>query len=852
MRVGSRGGSLGSAPAGLLAVAACTSPLTLEDVPDVSTRESAIMVVTREGAVARVVGYDPPPPLDQVAARDGETIHAFLYDRPLADLGLVMPLSLAAAGDERAVGLPAAAVELRLALGDDARWAPIDVRPRAIDELRLRGATVEICARLGGCFADAAAAERLDCDLACADRIAFEVRPPRLPRLDATAACRAGWRAEERALDLDPLLAEVGTRVDVRLCSPPPDVECSPGTHQPALALECSALAACGAAAQAARLPQSGPVAYVPSAQSGGPAGPAFPSLLAAVAGVEAGTTIALGPGAWTLGAGGAGLALVGRCPEQTVVEVAAGDGGSNVEGLSVSGLTLRLAPTAGAPLRARDWTAAQTRVVLTAAGRLVVEGGRLEGVRVETEAGAEAIVELSGAAEVRSADLARVDLVIADRASVRMDDVRVRARAEATALDVRGRLDASDLLVARGGPFAARVGPGAELVGRGLAMLGEAVVRPDRTEGAARLDVEGQVQLAASRLENVDVRAEGASAGLALDDSTVLRRRSRDAGLVRVDAGGAVELTRVAVERTRVVGRGAEVVVRDLVAWGDEIVRVDPRTPEELDLGTPFVALVVDGGSLDLERAAFSDVPAAVAGRRAFDARLVDLTVSRSTCEPFAFGPGPVRRGLDLGLRDGRRCEGVLYPQSYGYPHAPEDYLASFSVRLDGVWARSAGLAGPFRNELQVVGTGRFSARDVRFVRTTSRGLLAQGDVRLDVERASFENPGVQGACFFPAIRLEPTPDLGFGAANPSGTLDRVRSLDMDVGYVQLVLPDVEPDVEIRGLTVQGARQGIVRARASDRTFGVPLDLGDFLVGNAFLDIEDDLQGPTPNQSCD
>jgi hypothetical protein len=449
--------------------------------------------------------------------------------------------------------------------------------------------------------------------------------------------------------------------------------------------------------------------------------------------------------------------------------------------------------------------------------------------------------VALTGDAEINVPPMARAEA----------RDVRISGFTGGGHVFVRGELDAEDWVVEGVAPRVTVDGDG-RLVGRGVALLATPDSPPVSFTVGGRA---GAAELEAARLRNVGVLVNRA---LTLRDVALSSDAGRAPDVVTVlgsstpgDPRARIELSRVTAERTAFRLRAAVADFVDFAAKGEELLRVDPRTPEEVDVVSRYVGIVADTSSVTLTRTAFVDVPAVLAGRRAFSATVVDALVSRTACEPFAFGPGPIRQGLDQVLRGGRPCENLLYDADYPYPHPLAEYAERFAVKLERVWVRSAGLAGPFRNELQVVGDGALDVDDLNFTRTTSRGLLVQGPVALDVRRAVFAEPGIQGACFFPAVRLEPTMGVGVGPSDPTGILDGVLSDGMDVGFAQLLGVDIEPDLVVRNYVVRGAEQGIFRARASDRTFAVPFDIEDFLVRNALVDV-DDLQGATPNESCD
>lgn len=822
-----------------LTTSSCVEPARLTSIPDTSAYVGAIGLLVEDGRVTQVFGYDEPPPLDRVELPEAQDYLLFVYDRPVADLGLDLPLQLVDAQDPRAVGLPVASAAWALEIEGAARWVPLESRPRAVEDLRLRGVTTQSCAELGGCFLTEAARDRLQCAFDCADQIDFDVRVPELPRLDVSTPCRGGWVTRDDAWALDPLLSDVADEVLVRRCAAPPDAACPGPQAQLGLEDRCAPLSACEASARRARIPAGVPVVYVPEPISGGPQGPAAESLAQADAAAEPGAYAVLGPGTWELDAAPQNLAgVLGACAADTTVRLGQPWSGGVLE-------DLRLVPEAS------SWAGlrlARVEVTLPSGRGFSAPDARFDQVwfRGDEAPVSPAVIELGGQAAL---ERGRVDgaaaISIAPGATVTLRDVRIQPTLAGVVLDVRGEVQATDVAIEGPEAWTVAVRASGSLRATGLSLVGSA------PPVAASLRVEGQAELVASRLEQADVLVHGEDGELVLRDSSATPGVASSVGTIRAERGARLELAQVVTERVRVELVEARGRVSDVVSKGQALLRVDPRTPEEDEDPPRFVALVADGSTLTAERVAFVDTPSAVAGRRAFSARLADVVVSRPNCEPFAFGPGPFREGLDQQLRQRRRCNVIIYPGEYAYPHPAEDYMRRFEVELDGVWVRSAGLAGPFRNELQVVGAGRFVARDIRFVRTTSRGLFIQGDVDFDVRRTRFENAGIQGACFFPGYRLEPTPDFGVGARDPSGVLAGARADGMDVGYYQLVGPDVEPDVEITDLTVRDATRGIVRARADDRSLAVPLDLEAFLIRNALVDVGD-LQGPTVNPSCD
>jgi hypothetical protein len=828
-------------------VVACAETVALDAPPDTSGYVSAILVVARGGAVDRVLGYRTVPAFDRLTYAEDETLHLFLYAQPLDGLGLTVPagdgpvveLEIVGADDPPAVGLPAAASELVLLTdGEPVRWSPLDARPQPIDELLLRGFTAGTCAELGGCFLDEAARDRLACSPDCADRVAFEVAPPALPRLAPEAPCRDGWFPEDARWSVDAQLAEVATELRVRACAPPVARACAESEYQPALSVACVPLATCTEAAQLAALPDDTPIAYVPTALPGGPAGNVFDTLAGAAAALGEGGAVVVGPGEYVLpDASAPGLVVVGRCPAETTLT------GS---GPLPTGLTLRRVFVDRAGL-GDGWRVESSRVRLVPQSQPGPEDLQLRDVRLEVASGvtSAATVFLWGQVRALRVDVGPgVDWRVVEGADAELTDVRFRGADRSAALVVAGAARARDVVADfEEAPGPVRVGSGGRLDAEGLAVRG--------AEPGTGLIIDGEATVASLRLVDGDVWVRGPGGSLSLRDAAISSDVPGVPSVVRVTDGASLVLERVTAERTGFRLSGAAASFVDFAAKGDELLRVDPRTPEEVDVVTRYVGIVADSSSVALTRAAFVDVPAVLAGRRTFAAAAVDLLVSRPTCEPFAFGPGPVREGLDQDVRDSRPCENLLYDADYPYPHPPPAYDDRFAVKLERVWVRSAGLAGPFRNELQVVGAGTLDVDDLRFVRTTSRGLLVQGPVALDVRRAVFAEPGIQGACFFPAVRLEPTSGFGVGPSDPTGILEGVLSDGMDVGFAQLIGADVEPDLAIRDYVVRGAEQGIFRARATDRTFAVPFAIEDFLVRNALVDV-DVLQGATPNESCD
>lgn len=825
----------------VLAMSACVQPLTLEPPPETPAYASAVGVVVRNQVVVRALGYGDPPPLDRIVLEPDQELYLFFFDRDLESLGLELPLRVAASGDPQAVPLPAAQLGLGLEIGSTARWVTLDGRPGVVDDLRLRGVTAISCAERGGCFPTAADRERLQCAFDCAERIAFEVAPPTLPDLGAERSCRAGWSSADRSFELDPLLEDLTDRVRVRTCGLPVSDDCGTDAMQAALDEACRPLAECSAVSQLSALPAGAPVVYVPAAVAGGPEGLVFASVAAADAGALADAVVVLGAGRFTVPpALDRVAALVGRCPAETALDFA----GAIPSGLDIA--RVRLEPPPGGliagPIRS-------SRIALR--GALSVSGTRLEDVRIDGAAPVEAVVASlgDGAALERVMITEGVSLRIDDEAEVSFREVRLSARPGSAPLRVEGALDATDFALTVTAPTRISVEEGGRWDGRGVD-LGSAPGA--RLEDETVVEVEGTLELRESRMRGAELDVVGGEAELRFEDGGIGEPTRFRTVALRARDGASVWLRRVASERATMWVRRGTAELADWIATGDPLERVDPRDGLEIDVGTDFVALKTEDARVSVDRAVFVDAPSVLAARPGSDVTLRDVVVSRSRCEPFALGPGPVRAGLDLDVRDARRCQRMLYPAGeYDYPHPPEEYGQPLRAELQRVWVRSAGLAEPFRTELQAAGTVELDVEDLRFLRTTSRGLLMQGDVRFDVRRAIFENPGVQGACFFPAVRLEPTPDLGFGPRAPTGALDGILSDGMDVGLIELLGADFEPRFTVRNMTIRDAFRGIVRARASDRTFAVPIDLADFVVANVFVDVES-LQGATANESCD
>ncbi len=845
-----------------VALTGCTSLVELEGTPDTSSVRGGIAVLVRDGEVRKLIGYEAAPELDRLVLRKGDLLYMLLYPSPLNELGLELPLTQAFPSDPRSVALPVASEEVQLVeQGDTLRWVGLTERPAVLEDLRVRGVTPELCASGGGCFEDEAARERLQCDFGCPDAIAFEVETPELPRLSDLEACPSGWVRTDESYPLDGRLADAGLRaIAFRSCRARPSLGCNLDSRQ--VGETCQPLSDCAIEAQLAALRPGAPIAYVPNAPPGGPPGDAFETLSEAVSEASATTNIAVGPGVYALPEVlPEGVVIVGRCSAETTLTMGpvhqAGGG-------EVMGVRLSAAPST---TLAGSWILRAVRLQIFAGRELTIESKAelfLRSGRIHSEVpGPPGRYIVEGRGRLESSHLSgSVEVEVRPEARLELSDVRVEVAGAGTPLTNAGRLTVERTVISDVG------GAQAPLVrqiesGRMAAFGLEA---DSQREGGFSFELAGTSSLAGAFLSLPGIRVAGEGSRLFLDDVDLFHSKEDtvDPALV-VSDGAELSASRLRWFREPIVADHGAIVIRDSVAKGDPLEVVDAGDFFELGEVRRYVPLLVDGGSASVERTAFVDSASAVQGRRSrltaleegefgFEIELEDVVVSRSVCEPFVFGPGPYRQGRDETIKVERPCTPAFFNARYPYPHDAEPgvYADPYRVRMSRVWARSAGVAQPMRNEISVVGRGVFEATDVRFLRATARGLLMMGDVRFDLQRLSFEDAGVQGACFFPALRLEPTPNTGeIQPADPYGRIDGFRSLDMDVGFMQLLGRDVEPPITLERYLVENASLGILRALPEEKTVEVPIPIDRFIVDNALVDVEV-LQGATPNENCD
>ena len=257
--------------------------------------------------------------------------------------------------------------------------------------------------------------------------------------------------------------------------------------------------------------------------------------------------------------------------------------------------------------------------------------------------------------------------------------------------------------------------------------------------------------------------------------------------------------------------------------------------------------ALRAEGGEVVGRRLAFVRPGIAFLGRRSADLDLEDVTISESSCEPIAIGADVLRSSVDQQLRSERGCVQAAFDDTA----IPAD--DDTAVRIARMAVEDASTVSFLKSQVQVVGSGRFQASDVRLARSPGRGFVFQGDVEVALSRILVQNAVILGACFFPGLRFEAYPDDAPVRGQPQVRLEDVRVQDMDVGI--MLLEDERAaaplDIDFDGLTVLRADIGIVRATVQSKTNGLGLDLDKWLLRAAFVDVPV-LTEATPNDACD
>lgn len=590
---------------GLLAitalVGACAQDPVLLAAPPQGAR-SAVLLVEEDQRV-EVAAADVTAPTALPFHREGTgRLVVLFFAHTLDELQLAPGLVRLAAEPERARPLPEDALLIEEAITDASGAGPLEVVAALDPALRQRvllpPLDTQVCVAQGGC------ADRNDgftvCTIPCPELSApiapAPPAPPEPPRLGA-AGCPSGWRAET-------------TSAGLSLCAPPiRDATATCGPGEGAFLEGCARVGSpCPAQDFAEGLPASG-VAYVHPIlgddRNDGSASRPWASLSFAAANAAAGSTIALAKGRYLEAVTvGSDHALVGACPESTVIEAVVRippGGRATLRDLSVVTASAAIVSGPGTALHLDGVSARSTWDIAVN----VDAGGVLDGQRVELRGGRYALVVSAARVELSEVVL---------RSTV---DATLYTRAPGAAISLHRGVLLRDPSAPQAMPYAVAVN-GATMTLREMYLRGGSIVDTSSiTVSDLWIDAESTIGLVArdtsGEIDRIVVRGGARGFQVARGGTSL---RARDVALLEgdpaigaaldVSVGAHLEVDRGWLERVGrngviVAGLGTTLSLRDFSLLGT--TTSEPTVPTGSGLSS------CDDSRVTIERGLLRDV---------------------------------------------------------------------------------------------------------------------------------------------------------------------------------------------------------------------------------------------------
>ncbi len=445
---------------GLLFVTGCHSahPAGWPDAPDDTQSMLLGLVLPRGGLRVQAFEWPDDRPATFDAARNTD-VTVLYYPETLDTLGINPGAVPDARGEMNTRRLPRSETTWASTVRADGLdpWERRTALDAELDEFRIAGGSVGVCAESGGCFVTAADVASGSCAATCpAPTSAGTPMPPMAPAAPMFGTCPTGWRT---------------VPVDgIDTCQPP---ERTCAGDQFIGDDDCSVVgSACEADGWPAMVPQDRPVRYVDAAVAPGGAGTRndpHDTIAAALNGAPALVGIVLRRGTHPAGANNftGVVEFVGGCASETTIQL---DGTWTVEGAASELAFSDVTVTGGAPAveaRTSAHVIAESTIFSGggAGGTPALRGGDLSLTRV-------VVRDTQGiAVYVADGTLIATDVVVRDSAST---GFRVEGTTMATLDDVAvERTDGAALQVLAGADATLTRGYLAEAVGNTVSMSG-------------------------------------------------------------------------------------------------------------------------------------------------------------------------------------------------------------------------------------------------------------------------------------------------------------------------------------------------------------------------------------------